>query len=74
MRGLIRDCLPNSRVCTRVWGNFLRIANPIHGKTLDFRVGHSAYFGLAQKSKITMEFDKNCIKMEEKSMGGIRFV
>ena len=34
MRGLIRDCFENSRVCTRILG-LLRIASPIRGKNLD---------------------------------------
>ena len=32
-------------------------------------MGRSALFSLAYKTQMTMEFDKNCIKVEEKGMG-----
>ena len=68
MRIRIRDCFPNNRVCTRLWGHFSRISIPIRGKTLNLHMGCSAFFRMAYKPQMTMEFHKNCIKMKEKSM------
>jgi len=68
LRGVIRGCFANSRVCTRLRAPFPRIHSHIRGKSLDNRVGRSAHADLPLRAYWTVENLENDIEMQVGNM------